>query len=202
MEMMYGQTVCGVYGYSHLTGGYQGGQADYVRVPLGEFYPVWGPLWGLVANPTQPVAAECTPANLGQISCNVMCRGGCQPQGRTNTLVWSYYVILRANSFSSSAALTCSCQAPKCERCHSSEMPACTCCPAADANVLKVPDGMDDLDAVLLTDILPTAWHATEMGEVGPGDVVAIWGAGPGEDSTTSTLAQQVGSTSSSSTPH
>lgn len=44
-----------------------------------------------------------------------------------------------------------------------------------------MPAGVDDLDAVLLTDILPTAWHATEMGEVGPGDVVAIWGAGPGE---------------------
>lgn len=53
-------------------------------------------------------------------------------------------------------------------------------CPAADSNVLKVPEGVDDLDAVLLTDILPTGWHATEMGEVGPGDVVAIWGAGPG----------------------
>ncbi len=44
----------------------------------------------------------------------------------------------------------------------------------------KIPDSVDDLDAVLLTDILPTGWHATEMGEVGPGDVVAIWGAGPG----------------------
>jgi threonine dehydrogenase-like Zn-dependent dehydrogenase len=35
MELLYGQTVSGVYGYSHLTGGYQGGQAEYVRVPLG-----------------------------------------------------------------------------------------------------------------------------------------------------------------------
>lgn len=33
---MYGQNTCGMFGYSHLTGGYQGGQADYVRVPLGE----------------------------------------------------------------------------------------------------------------------------------------------------------------------
>jgi hypothetical protein len=32
-----------------------------------------------------------------------------------------------------------------------------------------------------LTDILPTAWHGTELGEVGPGDIVAIWGLGPGE---------------------
>lgn len=28
----------------------------------------------------------------------------------------------------------------------------------ADENVHKVPEGVDDLDAVLLTDILPTAW--------------------------------------------
>lgn len=39
MELMYGQTVGGVYGYSHLTGGYQGGQAEYVRVPFGESCP-------------------------------------------------------------------------------------------------------------------------------------------------------------------
>eukprot|EP00879_Flechtneria_rotunda_P031804 GHRR01034784.1.p2 GENE.GHRR01034784.1~~GHRR01034784.1.p2 ORF type:complete len:114 (-),score=21.94 GHRR01034784.1:87-428(-) len=53
-------------------------------------------------------------------------------------------------------------------------------CFEADSNCLKVPEGLDDLDVLFLTDILPTAWHATEMGEVGPGDVVAIWGAGPG----------------------
>lgn len=35
-ELMYGQTTSGMFGYSHLTGAYQGGQADYVRVPLGE----------------------------------------------------------------------------------------------------------------------------------------------------------------------
>lgn len=83
MEVMYGQTTSGVFGYSHLTGGYQGGQAEFVRVPL------------------------------------------------------------------------------------------------ADSNCLKVPEGMNDLDVLFLTDILPTAWHANEMGEVHEGDVVAIWGAGP-----------------------
>lgn len=35
-EAMYGQAMGGVFGYSHLAGGYQGGQADYVRVPFGE----------------------------------------------------------------------------------------------------------------------------------------------------------------------
>lgn len=51
--------------------------------------------------------------------------------------------------------------------------------PFADVNLLKVPEGMDDNKVIFLSDILPTAWHATEMGEVGKGDVVAIWGAGP-----------------------
>jgi threonine dehydrogenase-like Zn-dependent dehydrogenase len=35
-EAMYGQAAGGFFGYSHLTGGYQGGQADFVRVPYGE----------------------------------------------------------------------------------------------------------------------------------------------------------------------
>lgn len=31
---------CGIYGYSHTTGGYDGGQADYVRVPFADVNPV------------------------------------------------------------------------------------------------------------------------------------------------------------------
>lgn len=57
----------------------------------------------------------------------------------------------------------------------------CFLAPAADSNCLKVPEGIADLDVLFLTDILPTAWHANEMGEVHEGDVVAIWGAGPGQ---------------------
>ena len=33
---LYGQPCAGFFGYSHLTGGWQGGQAEYVRVPVGE----------------------------------------------------------------------------------------------------------------------------------------------------------------------
>lgn len=51
---------------------------------------------------------------------------------------------------------------------------------AADLNCLKVPAELDDERVVLLSDILPTAWHANELGQVGEGDNVAIWGAGPG----------------------
>ena len=53
-------------------------------------------------------------------------------------------------------------------------------CAAADVNVLKVPEAMTDMSVLLLSDILPTAWHSTEMAEVQKGDRVAIWGAGPG----------------------
>ena len=53
---------------------------------------------------------------------------------------------------------------------------------AADNNCLKVPEKFDDNQAVLLSDILPTAWHGNELGGVGEGDNVAIWGAGPGKN--------------------
>jgi len=36
MEKMYGHRISGAFGYSHLTGGYDGGQADYLRVPLAD----------------------------------------------------------------------------------------------------------------------------------------------------------------------
>ncbi len=35
-EKMFGHSPCGIYGYSHLTGGYAGGQAEYVRVPFAD----------------------------------------------------------------------------------------------------------------------------------------------------------------------
>jgi threonine dehydrogenase-like Zn-dependent dehydrogenase len=36
LEDMYGHRLAGIFGYSHLTGGYDGGQAEYVRVPLAD----------------------------------------------------------------------------------------------------------------------------------------------------------------------
>lgn len=33
---MYGGRTAGIFGYSHLTGGFAGGQAEYVRVPFGD----------------------------------------------------------------------------------------------------------------------------------------------------------------------
>jgi threonine dehydrogenase-like Zn-dependent dehydrogenase len=36
-ETMFGYATAGIFGYSHLTGGYAGGQAEYIRVPLADF---------------------------------------------------------------------------------------------------------------------------------------------------------------------
>jgi threonine dehydrogenase-like Zn-dependent dehydrogenase len=35
-EKMVGHSPCGIFGYSHLTGGYAGGQAEYARVPFAD----------------------------------------------------------------------------------------------------------------------------------------------------------------------
>ena len=39
-EALYGHAVAGLFGYSHLTGGYAGGQAEYVRVPFSDVGPI------------------------------------------------------------------------------------------------------------------------------------------------------------------
>jgi threonine dehydrogenase-like Zn-dependent dehydrogenase len=78
-----GQSPAGLYGYSHLTGGYAGGQAEYLRVVK------------------------------------------------------------------------------------------------AEANVMKVPDGMPDEQVVFLSDIFPTGYMAAENAQIEKGDTVAVWGCGP-----------------------
>ena len=37
---LYGQAMPGLFGYSHMTGGYSGGQAEYVRVPYSDVGPI------------------------------------------------------------------------------------------------------------------------------------------------------------------
>jgi threonine dehydrogenase-like Zn-dependent dehydrogenase len=51
--------------------------------------------------------------------------------------------------------------------------------PYADVNPLKVPDGLDDEKVLFLSDIFPTGYMAAEQCDIQPGDVVAVWGAGP-----------------------
>ena len=39
-EKMFGHATAGLFGYSHLSGGYAGGQAEYVRVPFADVGPI------------------------------------------------------------------------------------------------------------------------------------------------------------------
>jgi threonine dehydrogenase-like Zn-dependent dehydrogenase len=82
-EKMFGHPIGGFYGYSHLTGGFAGGQAEYARVPF------------------------------------------------------------------------------------------------ADVGPLKIENGFTDEQVLFLSDIFPTGYMAAEMCDIQPGDVVAVWGAGP-----------------------
>ena len=82
-EALWGHAPCGIFGYSRLTGGYAGGQAEYVRVPF------------------------------------------------------------------------------------------------ADVGPLRIDDGFTDDQVLFLSDIFPTGYMAAEMCDIAPGDVVAVWGAGP-----------------------
>ena len=79
MNAMYGHRDAGFFGYSHLTGGFAGGQAEYVRVPFG------------------------------------------------------------------------------------------------DVNLLPIPDDISDEQAIYLSDVLPTSYHAVVDTGVQEGDVVGIW---------------------------
>jgi threonine dehydrogenase-like Zn-dependent dehydrogenase len=82
-EKLFGFPTCGIFGYSHLTGGFAGGQAQYARVPF------------------------------------------------------------------------------------------------ADVGPLKIENGFTDEQVLFLSDILPTGYMGAEMCDIQPGDVVAVWGAGP-----------------------
>ncbi|MEH1167129.1 alcohol dehydrogenase catalytic domain-containing protein [Micromonospora sp. CPCC 205539] len=50
--------------------------------------------------------------------------------------------------------------------------------PYADVGAFRVPDAVGDDRALFAADAAPTGWLAAELGDVRPGDVVAIWGAG------------------------
>jgi threonine dehydrogenase-like Zn-dependent dehydrogenase len=82
-EKLFGHPVCGIFGYSHLTGGYAGGQAEAARVPF------------------------------------------------------------------------------------------------ADVGPLKIESDVPDDRVLYLSDIFPTGYMGAEMCDIDPGDVIAVWGAGP-----------------------
>ena len=51
--------------------------------------------------------------------------------------------------------------------------------PFADVGPVKVDDDLSDDQVLFLSDILPTGYMAADMCDIQPGDVVAVWGAGP-----------------------
>jgi threonine dehydrogenase-like Zn-dependent dehydrogenase len=51
--------------------------------------------------------------------------------------------------------------------------------PFADVGPLKVPEDLTDDQVLFLSDIFPTGYMGAEMCDIQPGDVVAVWGAGP-----------------------
>jgi threonine dehydrogenase-like Zn-dependent dehydrogenase len=51
--------------------------------------------------------------------------------------------------------------------------------PYANFGPEKIPDGIADEDALLLTDVVPTGYHAAAMADIHKGDSVLIFGAGP-----------------------
>jgi alcohol dehydrogenase len=52
--------------------------------------------------------------------------------------------------------------------------------PFAENSVYKVPEGVTDAEGILVSDVLPTGFEiGVQYGQVKPGDVVAVVGAGP-----------------------
>jgi threonine dehydrogenase-like Zn-dependent dehydrogenase len=82
-EKVYGHSPAGIYGYSHMMGGYAGGQAEYARVPY------------------------------------------------------------------------------------------------ADVGPIKIGNGLTDQQVLFLSDVFPTGYMGAELCDIHPGDVIAVWGAGP-----------------------
>lgn len=51
--------------------------------------------------------------------------------------------------------------------------------PFANVNLVRLPDEVSDEQAILLSDIFPTAYFGAELAEITPGDTVAVFGCGP-----------------------
>ena len=49
----------------------------------------------------------------------------------------------------------------------------------AAANLVKLPDSVSDEQAILLSDIFPTAYFGADLAEIKPGDTVVVFGCGP-----------------------
>jgi threonine dehydrogenase-like Zn-dependent dehydrogenase len=85
-EKLYGYSPCGIFGYSHMMGGYAGGQAEYARVPFADVGPLKVPgelsdeqvLFLSDIFPTGYMAAEACGIQPG----DVIAVWGCGPVGQ------------------------------------------------------------------------------------------------------------------------
>lgn len=51
--------------------------------------------------------------------------------------------------------------------------------PFANVGPVRLPESVDDDDALMLSDIFPTGWFGADMADVRPGRTVAVFGCGP-----------------------
>jgi len=51
--------------------------------------------------------------------------------------------------------------------------------PFAHVGMVKIPEGVSDEQAILISDIFPTGYFGAELAEIKPGDTVAVFGCGP-----------------------
>lgn len=51
--------------------------------------------------------------------------------------------------------------------------------PFASVGLVALPEDLSDEQAILLSDILPTAWFGAKLAQITPGDTVAVFGCGP-----------------------
>ena len=51
--------------------------------------------------------------------------------------------------------------------------------PAADVNAVKIPEGVSEDQALMMTDALATAWFGARQADIRPGSSVAVVGLGP-----------------------
>ncbi|WP_445259030.1 zinc-dependent alcohol dehydrogenase [Nocardioides aurantiacus] len=66
--------------------------------------------------------------------------------------------------------------------------------PYANIGPVWLPEEISDDQAIMLSDIYPTAWFGCRLAEVGPGDTVLVLGAGPvGQFAVTSAFQQGAG---------
>jgi len=66
--------------------------------------------------------------------------------------------------------------------------------PFANVGPVWIPDSVTDDQAIMLSDIYPTAWFGCRLAEVGQGDTVLVLGAGPvGQFAVTSAFQQGAG---------